>query len=237
NRSRYSHPPATTTVSGHLARTPERNCYAPRRPDPPWRTHRGLSPRAHRPVSSVERKSIGEEPTVGVFKRFERRLEGAVGNAFARVFGGKIVLAEVEDALQREADLAVRDVDGYPLAPNRYVLTVSEADLTNLTADTDLGLRAFARHLDGYIADQGWQTYGEVAVELESSGSLHTGQFRTHSAFDPDGGAQPAPMPAPSRSGAAPMADDPSSPRPSAPRPAAPQGRPDPGPQAAPPPR
>ncbi len=174
---------------------------------------------------------------MGVFKRFERRLEGAVGNAFARVFGGKIVPAEVEDALQREADLAVRDVDGYPLVPNRYILTVSEADLTNLTADTDLGLKAFARHLDGYIADQGWQAYGEIAVELESSGSLHTGQFRTHSAFDPDGGAQPAPMPAPSRPGAAPMADDPSSPRPSTPRPAAPQGRPDPGPQAAPPPR
>lgn len=153
---------------------------------------------------------------MGVFKRFERRLEGAVGNAFARVFGGKIVPAEVEDALQREADLAVRDVDGYPLVPNRYILTVSEADLTNLTADTDLGLKAFARHLDGYIADQGWQTYGEVAVELESSGSLHTGQFRTHSAFDPDGGAQPAPMPAPSRPGAAPMADDPSAPRPGA---------------------
>lgn len=169
---------------------------------------------------------------MGVFKRFERRLEGAVGNAFARVFGGKIVPAEVEDALQREADLAVRDVDGYPLVPNRYVLTVSEADLTNLTADTDLGLKAFARHLGGYIADQGWQTYGEVAVELESSGSLHTGQFRTHSAFDPDGGAQPAPMPAPSRSGAAPMADDPSAQRPGAddrPRPEAgdaPGGRP-----------
>jgi len=36
------------------------------------------------------------------------------------------------------------------------------------------------------LADQGWDTYGEVVVFLERSDALHTGQFRTRSRVDPD---------------------------------------------------
>jgi hypothetical protein len=36
------------------------------------------------------------------------------------------------------------------------------------------------------LADQGWDTYGEVVVFLERSDALHTGQFRTRSSVDPD---------------------------------------------------
>ena len=36
------------------------------------------------------------------------------------------------------------------------------------------------------LADQGWDTYGEVVVFLERSDALHTGQFRTRSSMDPD---------------------------------------------------
>ena len=38
-----------------------------------------------------------------VIQSFERRLQGAVGNTFARLFGGKVQPAEVADALQQEA--------------------------------------------------------------------------------------------------------------------------------------
>ena len=38
-----------------------------------------------------------------VIQSFERRLQGAVGNTFARLFGGRVQPAEVADALQREA--------------------------------------------------------------------------------------------------------------------------------------
>ena len=40
---------------------------------------------------------------MGVIQSFERRLQGAVGNTFARLFGGKVQPAEVADALQQEA--------------------------------------------------------------------------------------------------------------------------------------
>ena len=60
---------------------------------------------------------------MGVLQRFERRLEGMVGLAFARIFKGKVHPAEIAKALQREAD-EQRSVlgEGRVLAPNVYVV-------------------------------------------------------------------------------------------------------------------
>ncbi|GAB4582209.1 DUF3662 and FHA domain-containing protein [Nocardia sp. IFM 10818] len=136
---------------------------------------------------------------MGIVSRFERRLQGAVGDVFARVFGGSVVPQEVEAALQREAADHVQDVGGgHLLAPNSYVITINESDLGQLVqgegqADHDLTVRAFAKHLQDYIREQGWQTYGEVHVEFEASPTLHTGQFRTRGRVDPDAvGGTPA---------------------------------------------
>ncbi|MGL4306264.1 MAG: FhaA domain-containing protein [Mycobacteriaceae bacterium] len=124
---------------------------------------------------------------MGIVQRFERKLEGAVGDAFARVFGGTVVPQEVESALQREASDKVQNLDGgHRLAPNQYVITISDTDQERLAADRELTVKSFAKHLEGYIRDQGWQTYGDVVVSFEQSPALHTGQFRTRSLVNPD---------------------------------------------------
>ncbi|TQF74723.1 DUF2662 domain-containing protein [Rhodococcus spelaei] len=126
---------------------------------------------------------------MGIVQRFERKLQGAVGDGFARVFGGGVVPQEVEAALQREAADRLEHLDGgHLLAPNSYVITINESDHEELAADRDLTVKAFARHLEGFIRDQGWQTYGPISVRFESSPSLHTGQFRTSGAVNPDVG-------------------------------------------------
>lgn len=131
---------------------------------------------------------------MGVVSRFERRLQDAVGDVFARAFGGNVVPQEVEAALRREAADQVTDLDSHHrLAPNYYVITLNTADLQQLDADSDLTTRAFAKHLQDYIGDQGWQTYGDVKVKFESSIALHTGQFRTRGRVDPDVGGQRPP--------------------------------------------
>lgn len=152
---------------------------------------------------------------MGIVSRFERRLQGAVGDVFARAFGGSVVPQEVEAALQREAADRLQDLgDGLMLAPNSYVITINSSDHRQLDADHDLTTRAFAKHLQDYIRDQGWQTYGEVHVTFEASPTLHTGMFRTSGRVDPDVGrgapAAPRPEPLPQRhahpqSGAGPM--------------------------------
>lgn len=124
---------------------------------------------------------------MGIVQRFERKLQGAVGDAFARVFGGGVVPQEVEAALQREAADRVQQLDGgHYLAPNSYVITINESDHEKLSSDHDLTVQSFARHLEGYIREQGWQTYGDIDVRLEPSPTLHTGQFRTAGSVDPD---------------------------------------------------
>jgi Protein of unknown function (DUF3662)/FHA domain len=153
---------------------------------------------------------------MGLVNRFERKLESTVGDAFARVFGGSIVPQEVEGGLQREAEAGARDVGGGRiLAPNDYVITLSVSDCQKVSADPALTATTFARYLEGYIRDQGWQTYGEVVVRFESSPNLHTGQFRTRGAVNPDSTAsEPAPAPTDrtdtAEPGVPPMTDNPS---------------------------
>ncbi|MGW0042211.1 FhaA domain-containing protein [Rhodococcus sp. NPDC003348] len=133
---------------------------------------------------------------MGIVQRFERRLQGAVGDGLARVFGGGVVPQEVESALQREAVDGLQRLDGgHTLAPNSYVITINESDHEELSSDRDLTVKAFSRHLEDFIRDQGWQTYGPISVRFEASPTLHTGQFRTSGAVDPDVGATPPPQP------------------------------------------
>jgi hypothetical protein len=123
----------------------------------------------------------------GLAHRIERMLEDGVGDAFARVFGGSIVPQEVESLLRREASDGVQTLSGGRLlAPNEYVITLSASDFEKVSADRDLTAEAFARHLAGYIGEQGWQTYGEVVVRFEQADSLHTGQYRAWAVVNPD---------------------------------------------------
>ena len=156
----------------------------------------------------------------GLVQRIERKLESTVGDAFARVFGGSIVPQEVEALLRREASDGVQTLPGDRfLAPNSYVITLSGSDFENVSADRDLTSDTFAKHLEGYISEQGWQTYGDVVVRFEQSPSLHTGQYRARGVVNPD--ANPhlsAGEPAPAESnhaftaepGVSPMSDNPS---------------------------
>ena len=123
----------------------------------------------------------------GLVQRIERMLEDGVGDVFARVFGGSIVPQELEALLRREASDGMQSLPGERfLAPNDYVITLGESDFGKLSADRELTTRAFARHLAGYIEEQGWQTYGEVVVRLEESPGLRTGQYRARAIVNPD---------------------------------------------------
>lgn len=155
---------------------------------------------------------------MGIVSRFERKLQSAVGDTFARVFGGSVLPQEVETALEREAADQLRDLEGgHRLVPNSYVISINPSDHGRLAADHDLAVRTFSQHLDSYIRGQGWQTYGDVHVEFEPSPNLHTGQFRTRGRVDPDVGPNvanrpprgPDRRPYPPQPGAGPMTQNP----------------------------
>jgi hypothetical protein len=129
---------------------------------------------------------------VGVLQRFERRLEGMVGLAFARIFKGKVHPAEIAKALQREADEQRSVVgEGRVLAPNVYVVRLGETDFGHLGQWSDQLASELADMVSEHIDDEGYQVFDKVTVRLERDDDLPTGVFEVSSQVaDP---ARPAP--------------------------------------------
>ncbi|SFU07818.1 FOG: FHA domain [Geodermatophilus amargosae] len=119
---------------------------------------------------------------MGVLQRFERRLEGMVGFAFARIFKGKVHPAEIAKALQREAD-EQRSVmgEGRVLAPNVYDVRLGPADYDNLAEWSGQLASELADMVSEHIDDEGWQVFGAVQVRLERADDLPTGVFEVSS--------------------------------------------------------
>ena len=119
---------------------------------------------------------------MGVLQRFERRLEGMVGLAFARIFKGKVHPAEIAKALQREAD-EQRSVlgEGRVLAPNVYVVRLGETDFGHLGQWSDQLAGELADMVAEHIDDEGYQVFDKVMVRLEQDDDLPTGVFEVSS--------------------------------------------------------
>lgn len=131
---------------------------------------------------------------MGVLQRFERRLEGLVGTAFARIFGGQVEPVEVAKALQREAE-AQRAIVGTDrvLVPNRYVVTLGPSDHERLAPWENQLTNTLAEMVQEYVDDEGWSTFGDIEVHLDRNDDLRTGMFTVSSSVDPNAGPRRRP--------------------------------------------
>lgn len=149
---------------------------------------------------------------MGVLQRFERRLEGLVGTAFARLFKGQVEPVEVAKALQREAE-ARRAIVGQDrvLVPNRYVVELGPTDHDRLAPWETQLTNTLAEMVQEHVDDEGWSTFGDIEVTLARNEELGTGMFNVSSSVDPNAGPRRRPynslsMPAVAAGGAAPAA-------------------------------
>jgi hypothetical protein len=134
---------------------------------------------------------------VGVLQRFERRLEGMVGLAFARIFKGKVHPAEIAKALTREAD-EQRSVlgEGRVLAPNVYVVRLGETDYEHLGQWSEQLAEELADMVAEHCDGEGYQVFDKVSVRLERDDDLPTGVFEVSSLVaDPSRPAAPVGVP------------------------------------------
>jgi hypothetical protein len=115
---------------------------------------------------------------VSLAQRFERRLEGLVGGAFARVFKGQVEPVEIGTALQREA-ADKRNVmpSGQVLSPNRYRVTLSPSDYERLVPWENQLTNSLAELVQEYLDENRWETIGDIEVFLARDDELHTGVF------------------------------------------------------------
>ena len=119
---------------------------------------------------------------MGVLSRFERRLEGLVEGAFARVFRGGVEPVEVAKALQREAEDKKAISTSRTLVPNEFVVELGRTDHAKLKPyEVPLGteLAAMVRE---HAAERRWTFVGPVRVTLEEHDDIDTGTFRVRSA-------------------------------------------------------
>ena len=136
-----------------------------------------------------------EEEPVSVLQRFEKRLEGLVEGAFAKVFKGVVHPVEILNAMQREAEAhkAIL-VGGRTLVPNRYVIDLSPYDHSRLAPYAAALAQELAQSQAEFIGEQAWTVYGDVIVEIERGDGLDTGMFRVSAeVYTAD---QPPPPPA-----------------------------------------
>lgn len=147
---------------------------------------------------------------MGVLQRFERRLEGLVGTAFARLFKGQVEPVEVAKALQREAE-ARRAIVGQDrvLVPNRYVVELGPTDHDRLAPWETQLTNTLAEMVQEHVDDEGWSTFGDIEVTLSRNEELGTGMFNVSSSVDPNAGPRRRPynslsMPAVAAGGALP---------------------------------
>ena len=120
-----------------------------------------------------------EGPAVSVLQRFEKRLEGLVEGAFAKVFKGVVHPVEILNAMQREAEAHKAILaGGRTLVPNRYVIDLSPYDHSRLAPYAAALAQELAQSQAEFIGEQGWTVYGDVIVEIERGDGLDTGMFR-----------------------------------------------------------
>ena len=136
---------------------------------------------------------------MSVLQRFEKRLEGLVEGAFAKVFKGVVHPVEILNAMQREAEAHKAILaGGRTLVPNRYVIDLSPYDHSRLAPYAAALAQELAQSQAEFIGEQAWTVYGDVIVEIERGEGLDTGMFRvTAEVFSGDAAAPPPPPPAP----------------------------------------
>ena len=119
---------------------------------------------------------------MGIFARFEKKVEGAVSGVFARAFKGDVQPVEIAARLQRELDAEAKLMSrNKRLVPNEFRVRLSQHDhdklapyATTLNAELATELRNHAREM-GYVFN------GPVKVVFELDSSLPTGRFTVDS--------------------------------------------------------
>lgn len=130
---------------------------------------------------------------MGVFDRFERRIEGAVNGVFARAFKGDVQPVEIAARLQRELDAEAKLMSrDRRLVPNEFVVRLSRHDYDRLAPYGKTLMNELLPELKQHAADMGYVFNGPIMIHLELDESLPTGRFTVSSsavaeATDPGG--------------------------------------------------
>lgn len=113
---------------------------------------------------------------MGILDSVERGLERAVNGAFARTFRSGVQPVEIASAIKRELDIGAVVVDrDRVLAPNRFVVRVSEKDAARLQSFGSTLEQELRGVINKHAKRQNYQLLGEANVTVRADQSLTQG--------------------------------------------------------------
>lgn len=120
----------------------------------------------------------------GRFRKLDSSLQRGLDNGFARVFGGEVVPAEIDELLKQEVEDAVmEDSSGALHAPSTFEVHVAARDYSTLLTKRPELDRELRDRLNRFIRNEGWSTLSPVTVDIIKDDGMHTGQLKCRSSF------------------------------------------------------
>jgi hypothetical protein len=115
---------------------------------------------------------------MGIFARFEKKVEGAVNGVFARAFKGDVQPVEIAARLQRELDAEAKLMSrDKRLVPNDFVVGLSQHDHDKLVPYGKTLTAELAGELKNHATTMGYVFNGPIRIHLVLDGSLPVGRF------------------------------------------------------------
>lgn len=119
---------------------------------------------------------------MGIFGRFERRVEGAVNGVFARAFKGDVQPVEIAARLQRELDAEAKLLSrDKRLVPNEFDVGLSPHDHDKLAPYSKTLVAELAAELHHHASETGYVFNGPIRIHFALSPELPTGRFTVNS--------------------------------------------------------
>jgi hypothetical protein len=119
---------------------------------------------------------------MGIFERFEKKVEGAVNGVFARAFKGDVQPVEIAARLQRELDAEAKLMSrDKRLVPNEFVVGLSQHDHDKLVPYGKTLTSELAGELRSHATNMGYVFNGPIRIHFQLDTSLPVGRFTVES--------------------------------------------------------
>lgn len=118
---------------------------------------------------------------MGLFDRFESKIQGAVNGAFAHAFKGDVQPVEITQRLQRELDAGAKLLSrDKALVPNEFTVYLSRHDYDSLVPMSKAVTAQIVPELRSHAAER-YVFSGPISIAYELDTSLPTGKFNVSS--------------------------------------------------------
>jgi hypothetical protein len=135
---------------------------------------------------------------MGIFERFEKKVEGAVNGAFARAFKGDVQPVEIAARLQRELDAEAKLMSrDKRLVPNQFIVGLSQHDYDKLNPYASTLTKELAGELRSHASETGYVFNGPIKITFDLNTALPTGRFTVDSEAVASVDYVPEPVPQP----------------------------------------